>query len=897
MALRKSVGWSAASVAALGVLLVCFALLGSPAAREPGGSSGGSEGPHGAVLASSAGSASGQEADGSGILWRLGRADDSDGEFGDYGAAKPSVTIAEGAGTDWKQVPRGLDKSVHPEFAVRYRLETVPLNGVTLRVRILDAYKTIPQMAVFSNRLLAGIVQIAGVEGTGSSYSYRKTYELYIPKEMLAAGDNELKLQAIECLYCSAAEDAYLRWSWDDIELERLDSPAKEPIHGRYVASGTNVNNMSFYYDEGAVRHLPYVLKWLGIAYSGNIMRTGCATDVKNACSSIGKYYETLRDYNTQAVSFHLHTGSVKLKPDGSLSEDAAGKLSDYLKNYGSLFQYYEIDNEPGLFNRSKQVNLAVAEWLNANIPKLAPHLKTVAPGWAYQPAYSVKPCRNQTGSGAGRCGDPDGWEADPAQRKELEDLTDYTNGHSYGSSYADGVGGSFPENLRTFGGAEDGLPKPMLNTEYGTSDSHADSRLYGASEPQAAAFDRIMRAQIGFEDAFAQHAAFYEGFSLFEPGYDLLKRNPAETKIHPFARDGQDSRVDVMRRLNLAYATHGRPLAYRYANADDLKDKLVYFRAVDTSSLAPLAGSGGKSNKILLNFVNFGRETETVRVSVTMPGIGFYEGERFGPGGTYEEARSLIGPLSASPTLTVEETLGPGEAVQYILSRSADVRLKAPSWLALEQLPGRAVRVDWTEAEGAKSYDVLRTAVPGGVYSVVAADVVSTHYVDRTAELGKEYEYRVKANGPAAVTGLLSPPGRLVVSDSVALDRSGWTMTAGAGKPEGAVDANPHSRWDSGADQVPGQWIEADFGGVRRIDRIVLDTSDSPYDYPRRYEVYLSADGGSWSGPVAEGTGGVLTDIRFAAREARAVRIVQTGSGGNYWSVHDLRVYGQAVP
>jgi hypothetical protein len=101
------------------------------------------------------------------------------------------------------------------------------------------------------------------------------------------------------------------------------------------------VNNNQYYYDEAAVMHLPYIMKWLGIAYSGNIMRTGCASNIGNSCSAIKEYYETLKDYNMQAVSFHLFTGNIKLKADGSLPDDAIQTLENYLVENGSLFQYY----------------------------------------------------------------------------------------------------------------------------------------------------------------------------------------------------------------------------------------------------------------------------------------------------------------------------------------------------------------------------------------------------------------------------------------------------------------------------------------------------------------------------------------------------------------------------
>jgi len=54
------------------------------------------------------------------------------------------------------------------------------------------------------------------------------------------------------------------------------------------------------------------------------------------------------------------------------------------------------------------------------------------------------------------------------------------------------------------------------------------------------------------------------------------------------------------------------------------------------------------------------------------------------------------------------------------------------------------------------------------------------------------------------------------------------------------------------------------------------------------------SADGEHWSdAPVATGAGdGQLTTIDIAATEARFLRVVQTATAPQWWSVADLRIY-----
>lgn len=830
------------------------------------------------------------------VLWKLGQQDGSAAEFAAAGAsgAKEAVSVVSSAvkAAEVKSVPSGLNGQTHPELRITYQLDKIPVNGVLFRVSILDAYKSVPQMSVFSNRQLSGIIQIAGVTGTESKYKFRKTYELYIPKEQLVSGTNELKLRAARGIYSSESEDKYNWWTWDELSLESLKAPVKEPIHGSYTLTGTVVNNKQFYFDEGAVTHLPYIMKWLGIAYSGNIMRTNCASDVGRSCEKMDEYYKVLKDYNMQAVALYLYTGNIELKEDGSLPDDAEKKLTDYFEKYSPYFQYYEVDNEPGLFNRSKAVNLAIADWLNRKGKTIAPHLQTVAPGWAYWPEFRVNSCGNQKDGAAKGCGDPDGWERDPEQRNELEEVTDLTNGHSYGESYIFNNGGSFTENLKTFGGAADGLSKKMLTTEFGTSDTHVDANQYGATERTAAVFDRIMRAHIGYADMFVQHAAFFKNFSLFKYGFNLEEHDPAETEIY-YIKEGEDSRVSIMRRLDLAYATHGAPLTYQITNKDKLADKLVYVRAVDTSTLEPLAGTQATSNKVLLNFVNFENTEQTVTAKVTMPEKTVYEGERFGNGDTYEEARAYVSGKNASPVLEFTETLAPGEAVQYILEPSSGVADLAPQSFKASAIKGPSVKLNWLEAPGA-SYELLRADSPDNPLKVIATGVTTTEYTDSNLQEGKLYTYAVRVTG----SKLLSEEAQITATGLVPLDRSGWRVSSSsdpaASNPARAIDGDRRTRWDSVKHQASGEYYQIDLGAAHTVEAIDLDYTLSGYDYPRGYTVQVSDDGKSWR-QIASGKGKVeRTKIVFEPVKTRYIKIVQTGSGGNYWSIQELQVYSR---
>jgi hypothetical protein len=122
------------------------------------------------------------------------------------------------------------------------------------------------------------------------------------------------------------------------------------------------------------------------------------------------------------------------------------------------------------------------------------------------------------------------------------------------------------------------------------------------------------------------------------------------------------------------------------------------------------------------------------------------------------------------------------------------------------------------------------------------------------------------------------------------------WKLTASAGA-EGctaAVDGKVGTRWDSKGPQKPGQWFQIEFPEAIRIAGLRLDSSRSPDDYPRRYQVQLSDDGVTWGAPVTEGRGGsAITEIKIPGARSRFVRVTQTGTANNnFWSIHELQVY-----
>jgi hypothetical protein len=81
----------------------------------------------------------------------------------------------------------------------------------------------------------------------------------------------------------------------------------------------------------------------------------------------------------------------------------------------------------------------------------------------------------------------------------------------------------------------------------------------------------------------------------------------------------------------------------------------------------------------------------------------------------------------------------------------------------------------------------------------------------------------------------------------------------------------------------------------AQTFNKIVLDDTYSPNDYPNAYQVFVSNDGSSWGNAIASGSGTVnQTAITFTLVTARYIKIVQTGTVGSWWSIHDFEVFKQ---
>lgn len=596
-------------------------------------------------------------------LWRIGIPDNGSSEFkGAFPPASLTLSSTQAARSEWPELPARWNAGP-TQTELQYVLPSVPAYGVHFSIKILQAGSYGSELAVFSNGNPCGIIQAIGTGGPGTTTgrAFRKTYTLYIPKEFLAAGANTLGIRALGHTY-NRNSNSELKFEWDFMRLSALAGPATEPLHGKMTHMALQAAYEDFGVYDSQVKNEPHLHKWMGTAYSGNTMRAAFWRNVGHNQPKRLEYLEAMRDINMSVIADFYSAGKVgNPDPDaildanvanGDLPQRAKTLIDDFFARYGKLIQYYELSNEPcmGISDESFEGLKALAKYVNTAKPD---HVQVAAPGWAFGGGY----------------GSPKDWDADPVKRRAIEASTQMINGHAYGDSNR-WKGGNLIDNLDTYGPVVDeGWPREFINTEAGTHDvSHFDWSSLGYNQLHAGSFDHSMREHIGFADRFIAFSAWgYDGFKWLDGDRD----NPETWKARPFPQTAlnQESRVKIFRRLALAYATHGRPLPYRYANPDLVKDKLVYFRAVNTATLAPLRGSGARSDKLLLNFVNFESSSQTLHVKVTLPAAGSYDGEMYGPGETYAASHRVVTGLMASPELELKVDLGPGESAQYILT------------------------------------------------------------------------------------------------------------------------------------------------------------------------------------------------------------------------------------
>jgi hypothetical protein len=668
-------------------------------------------------------------------LWGIGVPDRSAAEFAarfEDGAARVDAASAA-AGT----VAPGLHGTARPEMAIAFEAGQAPAFGALFSFKLLDATQTGPQVAVLMNGRMCGLVQLWGTAPSPLPYTWRKTYSVYLPANAFRKGANSLTLRLVPPIWSEPSREVMGRFWFkiDAMELAELKAPPREPVHGAVTHMGTTFkqNDHSFDVNEKTERLIDATMPWLGIAYCGNTQRADFWYDTTRLQPRRREVLEKFRDYNATVLVDYIG-GHFKAGPDGGLEEKGQAAFRAFFEELGGLVHYYELGNEPCMFWGAYADYLATARYLYGHRPA---HLLLAAPGWAY---------------GGGK-GEPVNWDADARRRRAVESWCDMTGGHSYGASYNEKRGGSFMETFATYGQVEDGWPKPFVVSETGANDWHSEENgpRYPSRHPKTSAFDRILRAHVAVTDRFMQHALIFADFGLFDEPSDW-NRVRETLPVRPYA-NGDPPRLATFRRLALAYATHGAPLEAEVLNAGELENRLVLVRAVDTAAIPGQAGSQATSRKVLVNLVNFEDAPARAAVRVSLPGRGAYGVLRVGDGMDAASAFRDLGTRAAAPEMTFDETLAPGEGVQFILTPPEGAAAPyAPMDLAVATGDRGCAGLAWRASAGAASYAVERRT-GDAAFATVAAEVKACAFTDSPPGGGggdARHVYRVKARSGA---------------------------------------------------------------------------------------------------------------------------------------------------
>jgi hypothetical protein len=130
-----------------------------------------------------------------------------------------------------------------------------------------------------------------------------------------------------------------------------------------------------------------------------------------------------------------------------------------------------------------------------------------------------------------------------------------------------------------------------------------------------------------------------------------------------------------------------------------------------------------------------------------------------------------------------------------------------------------------------------------------------------------------------------------------VAIDHSGWTATAsstGTGAtPGNGIDGANGNSWKSGQAMAGGEWYQIDMGSSRNLAMVTLQTAaDATWDYPRGFTLETSTDGSTWSTAARGIAYGWKRPISIEPTAARYIRITQTGSAPQWWTVDEVTAY-----
>lgn len=122
------------------------------------------------------------------------------------------------------------------------------------------------------------------------------------------------------------------------------------------------------------------------------------------------------------------------------------------------------------------------------------------------------------------------------------------------------------------------------------------------------------------------------------------------------------------------------------------------------------------------------------------------------------------------------------------------------------------------------------------------------------------------------------------------------WKLSSSHGQSslKSAVDRNAASRYSSNKKMAPNMWLQVELPSAVNIMRVVMDSQKSANDFPSKYTVSFSLDGKTWQTTKPQTGTPSITTLVVAPTKARYIRINQLGtSKSNYWSIHELQIFG----
>ena len=128
-------------------------------------------------------------------------------------------------------------------------------------------------------------------------------------------------------------------------------------------------------------------------------------------------------------------------------------------------------------------------------------------------------------------------------------------------------------------------------------------------------------------------------------------------------------------------------------------------------------------------------------------------------------------------------------------------------------------------------------------------------------------------------------------------LSRSGWTAVAsstnGSNSAANALDGSTSTRWTSSSGQT-GQTFQVDMKSPQTFNQLFVDAGTSTTNFPRAFKVEVSNDATVWT-QVLTGTGAAaFVNITFPFQRAQFIKLSQTATNTNPWSIQELSVFGQ---